>query len=114
MYRKYVSCPLEVTYGKSVTWSPRCDTVMAGCDPGSDWTHASDANTLIAVEREGSEMNRNRADTFSHCWAPCEGRTHTRRGDEIFCSLSDLLGFTAPMCSTSLHPTFHKVDKMSG
>lgn len=49
MYRKYVSCPLEVTYGKSVTWSPRCDTVMAGCDPESDWTHASDANTLIAV-----------------------------------------------------------------
>lgn len=39
-------------------------------------------------------MNQNRADTFSLCWAPCKGRTHTRRGAVIFCSLSDLLGFT--------------------
>lgn len=38
------------------------------------------------------------------------GSTHGIQ-DETFCSLSDLLHFTPLMCSTPLHPTFHKLIK---
>lgn len=51
---------------------------------------------------------------FSLHWLPEKGQSSPRRRDEIFCSLSDVLGFPTLMCSTSLHPTFQKVDKMSG
>lgn len=59
----------------------------------------------------GTKMGQPSVQPFSGSTRRGKGESTHRIQDETLCSLSDLLHFTPLMCSTPLHPTFHKLIK---
>ena len=57
----------------------------------------------------GTKMGQPSVQPFSGSMRRGKGESTHRIQDETLCSLSDLLHFTPLMCSTPLHPTFHKL-----